>query len=105
MSWFNGLCKFPSEPQGPGPPLMPPMHSLHYCDANNIEIRLNREFFEDYEEMFRAETDFPLNMALDALIDYIFEAKKLERLPDRGLIESAFVLEISVKELLVHIPL
>jgi hypothetical protein len=104
MSWLNGLCKFPSEPQGPGPPPIPPTHSLHYCDANDIEIRLNREFFEDFEEMFRPDTDLPLNMAFDTLIDYIFEARKLERLPDRGEIESTFGLEISVQELLVHIP-
>jgi hypothetical protein len=83
---------------------MPPTHSLHYCDANDIEMRLNREFFEDFEEMFRPDTGFPLNMALDAHIDYVFEARKLERLPDRGEIESTLGLEISIKELLVHIP-
>jgi hypothetical protein len=83
MSWFNGLCTVRSEPQGPGPPPIPPTHSLHYCDANDIEIRLNREFFEDYEEMFRPASDFPLNMARDALIDYIFETRNLKRLPDR----------------------
>jgi hypothetical protein len=61
-------------------------------------------FFEDYEEMFRPASDFPLNMAFDAVLDYVFEARKLERLPDRGEIESTFGLEISVKELLIHIP-
>jgi hypothetical protein len=104
MSWFNVLSTFPSEPQGPGPPPITPKHSLHYCDANDVEIRLNREFFVDFEAMFRPDNDFPLGMALDALIDYIFEARKLERLPNRGLIESAFGLEIGLKELLIHTP-
>jgi hypothetical protein len=35
--------------------------------------------------------------------DFIFEGNKLERLPNRGPAESILGLEISLKELLIHI--
>jgi hypothetical protein len=84
MSWFNGLCKFPSEPQGSGPTPTPRTYCLHYADANDAEISVNTEFFSKIEEMFEPKTKVALGLAIDALVDFIIEGRKCERLEDRG---------------------
>jgi hypothetical protein len=84
---------------------MPRLHSLHYADANDAEIAVNREFLSQIELMFGPQTPVRLDFTVKVFFDFILEARKLQRLDARGQIFDAPNLGFTVAELLLHIPL
>jgi hypothetical protein len=104
MSWCNGLCTLPSEPQGPGPPPTPRAHCLHYADANDAEISVNTQFFSKIEEIYNPKTKVELRIAIDALVDFIIEGRKCERLEERGATIETTGIDFTIKDLLIHTP-
>jgi hypothetical protein len=80
-------------------------HSIHYADANDAEISINREFISRIEVMFSPRTDWAVSDATLILLDFIQEARKLERLEDRGEIFVAPDLNFTLAELFAHLPL
>jgi hypothetical protein len=102
MSWFDDLAKFPSETQGPGPLPIPRTHSLPYADANDAEVRVNAEFFSKIEEMFTPKTMVALGLAIDALVDFILEGRRCERLEERGPTIKTTGIDFTIKDINSH---
>jgi hypothetical protein len=50
-----------------------PLHSVHYADANDTEITVNRQFLVNIEEFFCPETTVPLNIAPPVFADFFLE--------------------------------
>lgn len=94
-----------SEPQGPGPPQAIQLHSLHYADANEAEVEINELFFRTIEDLFRPGSSTDVQSATDILIDFIAEARKQERLEDRGSTHQIADVDLSIRDMLVHTPL
>jgi hypothetical protein len=57
-------------------------HSAHYGDANDAEVVVNEQFLHAIESAFGPETRFQPGFAATAFVDFLVEARKLERLDD-----------------------
>jgi hypothetical protein len=78
---------------------------VHYADANDAEIEINKEFFQTIENYFRPESRTEPGMAADILIDFVIEGRKQERLDERGPTNQIANVDLSIKDLLIHTPL
>jgi hypothetical protein len=68
-------------PQCPGPPSIPQLDSVHYPDANDGEIEINKEFIQKIEDYFRPESGTEPGMAADILIFSLLKgARKIGRM-------------------------
>jgi hypothetical protein len=94
-----------SQGRGLGPPRPPQTHSAHYADANDAEISVNTEFIRCLESAFGPDTAFQPDFAASAFVDFIVEARKLERLSARGPIFQIENLAFPLSALLTHLPL
>jgi hypothetical protein len=92
-------------PEGHVGPAGARLHSVHYADANDAEISVNRVFLNAIEEMFGPRSSFAIEVATRMFLDFIIEARKLERMDARGAIYATPNLEFPLTELLAHIPL
>jgi hypothetical protein len=81
------------------------LHSIHYTDANDAEMLINRIFLLEIEAMFGPQTGWAIADTSATLLDFILEARNLERLADRGTIFIVPDLNFTIAELLVHILL
>jgi hypothetical protein len=78
---------------------------MHYADANEPEIAIATHFLNAITFIFGPHSDWDLDLATKAFVDFIVEARKLQRLPDRGVIYQSPDLWFTVRHLLTHIPL
>jgi hypothetical protein len=46
---------------------------VHYADANDTEITVNRQFLVNIEEFLRPEAAVPLVVATPVFVDFILE--------------------------------
>jgi hypothetical protein len=83
----------------------PPPHSLYYADANEPEMAANAELLRRIEASFTVKSTLALDTAITMFVDIIIEAKKLERRAERGPICQFHNVHLSIRDLLLHLPL
>jgi hypothetical protein len=81
------------------------LHSLHYADANDVDISVNRRLMLKVESMFGPGASLQDSTTVDVLLDCIVEARRPQRLEIRGDIRILPSPNFTVGELLIHIPL
>jgi hypothetical protein len=81
------------------------LHSVHYADANEVEIAINERFLKAIVQMFGTSPICDVTDAMKAFVDFILEARTCERLISRGAIYQTPDLSFSLRDLLLHVPL
>jgi hypothetical protein len=81
---FSSMTSGHSPGGGPGPLEPPPTRSSHCADAKETEIAVIERFLHAIESAFGPEAEFRPEFAAAAFVDFLVEARKLERLNDRG---------------------
>jgi hypothetical protein len=92
-------------PEDPSALGVQPAHVLHYADANDAELDVNRRFFRAIEMMAARTTQLSPESVIRIFTDFLVEARKLERLDERGGPHPIYGMHFSVKDLLIRIPL
>jgi hypothetical protein len=70
--------------RGSWPPEPPRTLSTHYTNANQAEIAVNGQFIRASESAFGPRTQLTPQFAATAFVAFFTEARKLERLDNRG---------------------
>jgi hypothetical protein len=94
-----------SLPQGIVASKTPQTHAVHYVDANEPELVVSEQFLIRIESIFGPQPSYELHFAVNIFKDFVFEARKLQRLDSRGEIYNTPDLLFAVRDLLLHLPL
>jgi hypothetical protein len=94
-----------SAPDDPGWTGPVQLHSKLWADANEPELAVAMDFITAINCLFGPRTRLPLESAAHAFVDYIFEARKLQRLEAHGDIPGIPNLRIPLDHLLARFPL
>jgi hypothetical protein len=79
--------------------------SLHFADANEVEIDINTRLFHEIEKNLNPRSPVVVEEVIRVLTHVLVEARKLERLEERGPIPEIYHARFTLKDLLIHIPL
>jgi hypothetical protein len=83
---------------------LPRYHTVHEADANEVEIAINFEFLRAIEHMIDPHMLLTPSDVILVFTDLIVEARKLQRLDERGDPQNVAHLGFSIKDLLIHLP-
>jgi hypothetical protein len=78
---------------------------VDWADANEVELAVTREFFTAIDCLVGTGARDPIDIAARAFVDFIVEARSLQRLPARGDIPGIPDLRIALDHLLARFPL
>jgi hypothetical protein len=84
---------------------VPSSHSLHFADANDAEIEVNRQFLDSIEFMFGPHTTMSIENSANIFLDFITEGRKIRRLEDRNFPPAVSDLGFTLRDLLTRIPI
>jgi hypothetical protein len=81
------------------------LHSVHWANANEAELAVTVGFLSAVNCLFGPGTRVPLKSVAHTFVDFIVEARRLQRFPARGDIPGIPDLRIPLDHLLARFPL
>jgi hypothetical protein len=84
------------------PQSLPPL-TAHYTDANEAEIAADKESLDQIESAFGLETQLRSEFAVTAFVDFLVDARKLERQDDGEPIFEIANFDFPLSDVLTHL--